>query len=280
MRALITGGGGQLGLALQALLGDRAAWIGGRGELDVRDSEAVFRVVHAVRPDVIFNAAAYNNVDGAETEVGEALAVNATGPALLARAARDVDALVVHVSTDYVFDGGQNRPYTEDDCPHPLSAYGVSKLAGEQMVRNSGAAHIVVRTSGLFGRGGSRIKGGSFVDRILARARGGQTLKVVADQVFSPTYAPDLAAALLALVDRGARGLYHVTNSGSCTWHALAVEAIKCAGLDAAVEEIRARDLLAPARRPPHSILSKERYESLGLPALRAWSDALKAYLA
>ena len=280
MRAFVTGSNGQLGRALRKLLGaKRVAWAGGKDDLDIREPEAVARLVREVEPDVIFNAAAYNNVDVAETEIGQALAVNAAGPAFLARAARDVGAVIVHVSTDYVFDGAQNRPYTEDDCPHPLSVYGVSKLAGEQLVRSSGAAYLVVRTSAVFGARGSRTKGGSFVDRILARARSGQPLKVVADQAISPTYAPDLAAALVGLVRKHARGILHVTNSGSCTWHALAVEALKYAGIDAPVAEIRARDLLTPAHRPPHAILSKERYESLGLAQLRTWSEALKEFL-
>jgi len=279
MKALVAGASGQLGLALVAQLGDRVAWSGGRTALDVRDPAAVAHLVREVRPDVVFNASAYNNVDGAETQIAEAMAVNAAGPGNLARAARDVGALIVHVSTDYVFDGAQSQPYGEQDCPHPLGVYGTSKLAGEHLVRNSGAEHLVVRTSGLFGAGGSRIKGGSFVERILARARSGQALKVVSDQAFSPTYAPDLAAALLLLVEKHARGLVHVTNSGSCTWHGLAVEALRCAGLDTPVEEIHARDLLSPAHRPPHSILSKERYESFGLKALRPWSDAVKEFL-
>ena len=279
MKALVTGADGQLGRALLACLGDRAAWSGGRTALDVRDTAAVHRVVFDVRPDVVFNASAYNNVDGAETETCEALAVNACGPRNLARACRDAGALLVHVSTDYVFDGGQSRPYTEEDCPRPPNAYGVSKLAGEQLVAASGCAFLTARTSGLFGAGGNRVKGGSFVDRVLEKARSGQALKVVADQVFSPTYAPDLAKALVGLVEIGARGLFHVTNSGSCSWHGLAVAAIEQAGLKAEVAEIRARDLLSPARRPPHSILSKERYESLGLPQLRAWSEALAEFV-
>ncbi len=280
MRALVVGAGGQLGQALVARLGERAVSAEGREGLDVRDADAVHRVVTATKPDVVFNASAYNNVDGAETQVAEALAVNAAGPRHLARAARDTGALFVHVSTDYVFDGMSDKPYTEDDRPRPANAYGVSKLAGEMLVAASGCAFLTVRTSGVFGSGGSRVKGGSFVERILDKARRGETLKIVADQVFSPTYAPDLAAALVALVDAGARGLFHVTNSGSCTWHGLAVEALRIAGVQAPVEEIRARNLLSPARRPPQSILSKARYDSLGLPPIRVWSDALAEFLA
>ena len=279
MRYLVTGATGQLGRSLVVRLGDGVVWAGGSAELDVRDAEAVGRLVRGARPDVVINAAAYNNVDGAETEVLDAFAVNAAGPLYLARAASASEALLVHVSTDYVFDGRQSRPYAEDDCPRPLSVYGTSKLAGERLVIASGCPYLVVRTSGLFGDGGSQAKGGSFVDRILEKARSGQPLRVVSDQVFSPTYAPDLAEAVIALVGRGARGVFHVTNAGSCTWHGLAKATLELSGLDVPVEELRARDLGAPARRPPHSILSKARYEELGLPVLRAWSVALEEHL-
>jgi dTDP-4-dehydrorhamnose reductase len=201
--------------------------------------------------------------------------VNAAGPAHLARAARSVGALLVHVSTDYVFDGSARRPYLEDDCARPLSAYGASKLAGEQLVTSSGCAHLVVRTSGLFGDGGSRVKGGSFPERIVAAAREGRPLRVVSDQVFAPTYAPDLGRAVLALIEAGARGMYHVTSDGPCSWHDLACAALAAAGVDAPVEAISSADLAAHAPRPGYSVLSNARYLSLGLPPLRPWVAAL-----
>ncbi len=223
MRALVVGAHGQLGRDLVLLLGSEVAWSGGRAELDVTDWEAVSSVIRRVRPDVIFNGAAYNKVDGAESETGRALEVNAVAPVLLARMAHEVGALFVHFSTDYIFDGRAGRPYREEDCPGPLGAYGVSKLAGEGLVRASRAEHLLVRTSAVFGRGGNRQKGGSFMERILDQARAGRPLRVVADQTFSPTYAPDLAAAAVALVRAGARGLYHLANTGSCSWHEFAV---------------------------------------------------------
>jgi dTDP-4-dehydrorhamnose reductase len=205
--------------------------------------------------------------------------VNAAGPAHLARAARAVGAVLVHVSTDYVFDGSEARPYEESDRPNPLSLYGVSKLAGEHAVASAGGESLTVRTSGVFGAGGSKVKGGSFVERILARAREGQPLRVVADQVFSPTYAPDLALALVALVERGARGPVHVSNAGCCSWHALAVAALEIAGMHTAVTEIAAAELAQPARRPAWSVLSNEHATRLGLAPLRSWRDALAAFL-
>jgi dTDP-4-dehydrorhamnose reductase len=277
---LLAGAGGQLGQALCRRLGSRLAWAGGRDDLDVRDGAAVRRLVGEVRPDVVVNASAYNKVDAAESEPGEALAVNAEGPLHLARAARNHGALMVHISTDYVFDGRRAEPYAEADRPNPTSAYGVSKLAGELLVATATADHLIVRTSGVFGAGGSKAKGGSFVERVLARARAGEPLRVVADQVFSPTYAPDLAGGILALLDAGARGLVHVTNQGSCTWNEMATAALEIAGPRVPVESIRTEELAAPARRPAYSVLDNARYRELGLVPLRPWRDALREMLA
>jgi dTDP-4-dehydrorhamnose reductase len=275
VRALVVGSAGQLGRELVALLGSEVAWAGDRAELDVTDPAAVEALVERVRPDVVWNATAWNRVDAAESEADAAFAVNARGPAHLARAAREASALLVHYSTDYVFDGASSRPYREDDPPHPLSVYGASKLEGERLVAQEGGAHLVVRTSGVLGRGGSEQKGGSFVERIVAQARAGRPLRVVADQVFAPTSAVDLAAASFALVRAGARGLIHVTNTGSCSWHELALAALAAAGIDAPVEPISLAELKLPARRPAYSVLDTARARSLGLPPLRPWRDAL-----
>jgi dTDP-4-dehydrorhamnose reductase len=278
-RVLVTGAGGQLGRALCARLGRRVVRAADRSDLDLRDSAALERAVRECEADVVMNAAAYNDVDGAERQPELAFAVNAQGPARLALACQETGATLVHVSTDYVFDGRQTRPYTEDDEPRPLGVYGASKLAGEQAVLGSRARSLVLRTSGVFGDGGSRVKGGSFVERILARARAGEPLRVVCDQVFSPTYAPDLAGALLALLERGARGLVHVTNSGACSWHGLAEAALRLAGREVPLTAIRAEQLGRPAVRPAYSVLSNERYRSFGLEPLRPWQDALAELL-
>jgi len=279
VKALVAGAHGQVGRDLVAALGSEVVWAGGRAELDVTDWEAVSSVVRRLRPDVIFNGAAYNKVDGAEAETGRALEVNALAPGLLARAAGTVGALLVHFSTDYVFDGSSTTPYREDDCPAPLGAYGVSKLAGERLVLASPGEHLVVRTSSVFGRGGNRQKGGSFIERILEQARAGQPLRVVSDQTFSPTYAPDLAEAAIALARAGARGLVHVANAGSCSWHEFATRGLALAGIDAPVAAISAAELGLAARRPAYSVLDTGRYRGLGLKALRPWPDALAASL-
>ncbi len=279
MKALVAGSQGQLGRALCDLLGERCAWAGDHEDLDVRQADAVTARVRAVQPDVVFNATAYNAVDAAECDPAAAMAVNAVAVRHLAVACLEVGALLVHVSTDYVFDGQGRRPYVEDDPTRPLSVYGVSKRAGELMAIATGGEHMIVRTSGVIGLGGSRDKGGSFVERVLARARRGEALRIVDDQVFSPTYAPDLAAALLALVERGARGVLHVTNQGECSWHALATHALAVAGVTAKVAAIRTSELPQAARRPAYSVLSNARATGLGLAPLRPWTDAIAAML-
>jgi dTDP-4-dehydrorhamnose reductase len=279
VRALVVGSHGQLGRSLCTLLAERCVWQGDRDTLDVRDAAAVDARVREMGPDVVFNATAYNAVDAAETRPTEAMAINAVAVRHLARACQEIGALFVHVSTDYVFDGQQTRPYVEEDPARPLSVYGVSKRAGELMVGATATQHLVVRTSGVIGIGGSPDKGGSFVERVLARARQGEPLRIVDDQVFSPTYAPDLAAALLGLVDLGARGLAHVTNQGQCSWHALACHALAVTGVAASVTPIRSAELKQFARRPAYSVLDNARAHRLGLPALRSWQDAVAEML-
>lgn len=277
---MVAGAAGQLGRALVDCLGPVVAWAGGRDALDVTHAEEVRARVRAVAPDVVVNATAYNKVDAAEAEPEEALAVNLGGALNLAAAAREAGALMVHVSTDYVFDGRGRRPYVETDLPRPLGAYGLSKRAGEIAVEGAAGEWLIVRTSGVFGKGGSRAKGGSFVDRILARARAGEALRVVDDQEFAPTYAPDLATAIAALVQAGARGTFHVTGAGACTWHGLATAALEAAALAAPVERLAAEELRLPARRPAYSVLSCEKYLAGGLPPLREWREALRAHVA
>jgi dTDP-4-dehydrorhamnose reductase len=269
-----------LGRDLALALGSELAWAGGRADLDIVDPASIDGLLRRVRPDVVFNAAAYNKVDGAESEAGRALEVNALGPSLLAQAARAAGAVFVHFSTDYVFDGSATRPYREDDCPRPLGAYGASKLAGEHLVASARGEFLIIRTSAVFGRGGNRQKGGSFVERILDQARAGLPLRVVSDQTFSPTYSPDLAAAAIALAKANARGLVHVSGGGACSWHEFAVAALRSASIDVAVEAIRAADLNLAAARPPYSVLDNGRYQGFGLPVLRPWLEALSASMA
>jgi len=227
-------------------------------------------VLERERPQVVFNCAAYNAVDAAESDPGGAFEVNARGPELLAAECSRLGARLVHFSTNYVFDGSAGRPYREADDPNPQSAYARSKREGELAVLETG---LVIRTAGVYGQVGSAVKGGSFPQRILARARSGEALRVVDDQRLNPTYARDLAAGAVALVESGAAGLVHLVAEGCCSWRDLALETLRLAALEVEVEAITTQALGAAAPRPLNGCL-----ESSRVSPLRPWRAALKAY--
>jgi dTDP-4-dehydrorhamnose reductase len=284
MRVVMVGAGGQLGRELRKVLPHDTTVALERADLDVCDGDAVATRLAALGPEVIINAAADNRVDAAETAPADAVGVNVLGAASLARASRDLDALLIQVSTDYVFDGCAKRPYTEEDVPNPLGAYGRSKLAAELMVRTIAPKHAVVRTAGLYAAGGTRAKGGSFVDRVLEKARAGEPLKVVDDQVTAPTWARDLAMAIAHLLPRLLRGeapigIYHMTNGGECSWYEFARAVLELTGVRATIEPVETQHRPALALRPAYSVLANARLAALGEPPLRSWRDALAAYL-
>jgi dTDP-4-dehydrorhamnose reductase len=230
---------------------------------------------------VIVNCAAYNFVDRAESEPEAAFRSNAWGIRELARASRDLGCRLVHLSTDYVFglDADRRTPLTEDDAPGPVSVYGLSKLAGEYLVRSVCPHHLVVRTCGLYGVWGSGGKGGNFVETILRVAGQGKPLRVVNDQRCTPTYAADLAEAVASLIEREAEGLYHVTSAGDCTWYELASEVFRQAGVKADLTPITSSEYGAEAQRPAYSVLATDKLSRIGISRPRHWVDALAAYL-
>jgi dTDP-4-dehydrorhamnose reductase len=271
MRILLTGAGGQLGRDLQeALTGHDLRAVDHAG-LDIADREAVLRTVQQVHPEWIINAAAFNDVDGAETMSEAAFAVNGAGPGHLAEAAAIVGASIVHISTDYVFDGTKGTPYTEDDAPNPFSVYARSKYEGEGRVLESGASACVLRTAWLYG-----LHGTNFVKAILAAAARGGPLKVVADQVGSPTATADLAQAIAQLIQTPARGLFHVANAGACSRFEFG-QAIVQGSVE--VLPITTAEAARPARRPANSSLTSVRWQQSGLTPLRGWRSALHAFL-
>ncbi len=269
MRALITGAAGQLGTDLRRLLPDADAH--DRQGLSITDRQAVRAAVDG--HDLVFNCAAYNAVDAAESDPDPALAANAEGPRILAEACRESGARLVHFSTNYVFGGEGDRPFTEADEPRPLGAYARSKLEGERQVLDTLPGALVVRSSGLFGAVGSAVKGGSFPERIVARARQGQPLRVVDDQRLNPTYTRDLAAAALELAGRGEAGVVHLVAAGCCSFWELAVEALRLAGVQAEVARVTTAELDVPAPRPLNGCLASSR-----VPALRPWREGLAAW--
>lgn len=269
MRVLLTGAGGQLGRSIVAHPGSHEIIPLDHGRLDVGDLEAVRRAIAAHDPDIVMNAAAYNDVDRAETDVEAAYRVNAYGPRHLATATAERNIPVLHVSTDYVFDGASTRPYHEDDTPRPLSVYGASKLAGEEAVRTANPRHYVVRTAWLY-----HALGRNFPRTILDRAAKGP-VRVVNDQHGSPTYAPHLALAILDLIETGAFGTYHIAGSGGTTWFDLARTLFREVHMDVALEPASTKDFSRPARRPAYSVLTTIRKPRILLPP---WEEGVAAF--
>jgi dTDP-4-dehydrorhamnose reductase len=242
-------------------------------EFDLTDPGLVESALPA--GDWVINCAAYTRVDDAECEKARAYAVNADGAGHLARACAARGAVLLHLSTDYIFDGRARKACAEEDPPNPLNAYGASKLAGEQRVRDSGCAYLIVRTQSLFGR-----RGPNFVRSVAEKLRaGGGPLRVVNDQVSSPTYTRHLAAALLNLVGRDCRGVVHVANSGACTWFEFARAIADRVKPGAGIEPIRAEELARPAIRPAYSVLDTGRYRAWTGATMPPWQDGLEAYL-
>jgi dTDP-4-dehydrorhamnose reductase len=276
LKIVITGAGGQLGRELAACLAARGDAVTslGRAELDITDEAQMGRILNQLRPQVVINVAAENRVDECEQMISQAFAVNAVAPGKLAELTHALGASILHVSTDYVFDGTKGAPYLESDIPHPLNIYGMSKLSGEEAVLKRNPKHYIVRSSGLYGAAGSRGKGGNFVETIIRRAQTESVVPVVVDQITSPTYTRDLAEAMAELIHSTAYGLHHLAADGEVSWYDFAHAIINEVGLRAEVRPITSDELGRPARRPAYSVLRSERW-----PPLRHWREALAAYL-
>ncbi|MGH7128124.1 MAG: dTDP-4-dehydrorhamnose reductase [Planctomycetaceae bacterium] len=280
MRIAIFGSRGQLGAELCHRLRDEEIVALGRAHADITDAGAVAAVRAESRPDVVINAAAYNFVDRAEDEPQAAYAVNALGPRNLARWCGERDVPLLHVSSDYVFglDAGRRTPYSEADPPGPQGAYAVSKLAGEHFVRALCRRHFVVRTCGLYGFRGSPEKG-NFVETMLRLGRERDELRIVNDQVCTPTFTADLADAIAALLRTDAYGLYHAASGGAATWFDFAIEIFHLAGMHVAVTPITTAEYGAKAARPCYSVLSTNKLTETTGYEFPAWQDALAHYL-
>lgn len=271
MRILLTGRNGQVGwelLKALAPLGEIMA--PDRAQLDLRDPARIREAVRGANPDVIVNAAAYTAVDQAESEREAAFAVNAAAPAVLAEEAKRSGALLVHYSTDYVFDGTKAAPYLEDDAANPGNVYGASKLAGERAIAASGCRHLILRTSWVYGPRGS-----NFMLTMLRLAKERRELRVVDDQVGAPTSSLAIARATTQALRPGAHGLYHLAAAGQTTWCGFARAILKRAGLATPVAAIRSEDYPTPARRPRNSRLDCSRLRAeLGV-AMAPWEEQL-----
>ena len=272
MRILITGAQGQLGSALQQALAGEDLILKDLPDFDLTQADCEAQIV-AVHPSVILHAGAYTNVDGAEREPDRAMAVNAKGTALVARAAATLKARLIYVSTDYVFDGMQTTPYREEDLPHPINVYGESKWAGEIAALAGCPSTLVVRTAWLYGHAGS-----NFVKTIMRLAHEKPFLEVVGDQRGCPTNADDLALALKDLITSDLRGICHVTNGGDCTWHEFAEAIVSLMGLSIPVRPITTEQMGRLAKRPPYSVLAPGRLGTVRA-LLPHWKDALARFM-
>jgi dTDP-4-dehydrorhamnose reductase len=280
VKILITGASGMLGTDLRKVLGADHELIptdvvGDVASLDITDTAEVMNMITAVRPDVVIHPAAYTDVDGCERDPDKAYRVNAFGTWNIATACRENDAAMVYVSTDFVFDGEKGAPYTEYDATNPLSHYGGSKLAGERHVRELCPRHYIARTAWLYGEHGK-----NFPFSMMNAAKTRKELKVVSDQIGSPTFTADLAATIRDLITTPMYGTYHVTNSGSCSWCDFAREILRLAGItDVEVKPILAEEWPSPTRRPKCSVLRHYSLELQGRDNLRPWEDALKDFI-
>jgi len=273
MKIIITGADGQLGTELQGALEGHRLYPADIEEFDITDFEAVKAKVTGFGPDLIIHAAAYTDVDGAELNPDIAFKVNAVGTQNLTIAARAVGAIILYVSTDFVFDGAKGAPYNEFDDVNPLSVYGRSKLAGERYVQSLTNNYYICRTAWLYGRHGH-----NFVKTMLKLGEEGKTVRVVDDQIGSPTNAADLAAKLAEIALSGRFGVYHTTNAGEVSWYGFAGKIFELAGMDVDLRPIDSGHLERPAPRPANSVLRHLSLELQGLEPMRPWDQALADY--
>jgi len=278
MRVMLIGAEGQLGSDLRKVLQAETLIPLSHADIEITDADAVRQAFERHRPDVVINTAAFHRVDDCETQMERAFQVNAFAVRGLAQECRRSGAVLVHFSTDYVFAGEKREPYVETDRPSPLSVYGASKLAGEYLVAAALERHFVIRTCGLYGLGGSRSKGGNFPETMLRLAAQAKPIRVVSDQVVTPTYTADLARTVSQLIRTEAYGLYHITSGGSCTWFEFAQRIFELAGVSADLTPVTAEAFGAPARRPAYSVLQNHRLEKLGLDDVPVWEDGLRRY--
>jgi len=279
VRVVILGAGGQLAYDLQRVMEGWDLTTLRHADLDVCDHDRVRSRLNDIRPDVVINTAAFHRVDDCEEQIRKAFEANTFAVRNLARLCAELNSVLVHISTDYVFGGEKRTPYAEADLPHPLGVYGASKLAGEYFVRNDCPNHLLVRTSGLYGIAGSSGKGGNFVETMIRMAKEGEPIRVVEDQVLTPTWTRSLAETMKELLEKRSRGLYHVTNRGACSWYDFAARIFDLVGKKPDLAPITTEAYGARARRPAYSVLGHGRMLEAGIAEPPDWEDSLRGYL-
>ena len=275
MKILITGSNGMLGHDLiEALKDNHELVLTTSRTLDITDKERVFDFISQNKPDIVINSAAYTDVDGCEENQDLAYSVNGEGVKNLAFACREADSALLHISTDYIFNGENTRPWVEDDEIGPISVYGKSKLKGEQAILEILDKFFIVRTAWLYG-----VNGRNFPKTMLELAENHSQITVVYDEVGTPTYTPDLAKAISQLIETEHYGIYHITNSGSCSWCEFARYIFEAAGKDVEVIPVTAAEFARPAPRPHYSVLENRNWIEKGFEPLRSYKEAIKEYI-
>lgn len=277
---MLIGYRGQLGSDLRKAFATEDLVLVGQEEMRVEDAAQVEAAVQAGRPELILNTAAFHRVDDCEDRVQRAFEVNVFGVRNLALAASRVGAVLVHFSTDYVFDGPRRTPYQETGLPCPATVYGASKHAGEVLLASTWPKHFIFRVSGLYGYAGSREKGTNFVELMIALARQEKPIRVVNDQVLTPTSTADVARTVRSLVNTDSYGLYHLTNAGECSWHEFAQAIFEEAGLRPDLTPVASEAMKTRAKRPGYSVLDNHRLRAAGFDDLPHWRAALSCYVA
>ena len=282
MKIALIGSDGQLGTDIYKYFKDKNADITGLtiSDIDVCDKNICNDVLFRIKPNLIINTAAFHQVDVCEDEVAKAFEVNVAGLKNLAEIALSIDAALMHFSTDFVFGGyDKSTPFTENDCPAPVSVYSISKLAGEFVLRYMMKKYYLLRVCGLYGHSGSLGKGYNFVELMIRLANEGKDIKVVDDQVLTPTSTKDIAEKLYELIQTEKYGLYHMTNSGSCSWYEFACEIFKQAGLAPNISPTTSESFGSKAKRPAYSVLDNKNLRAAGFTDLRPWKEALADYI-
>ena len=274
MKVLVTGVNGQLGSEILKVFKDHDLHGFSKEQLDVTNHAAVRACIEKIEPEVVVHCAAYTNVDGCESNADFAYRVNAVGASNVASECLKIGAAMVYISTDYVFDGQKGQPYYEFDEPNPINTYGKTKLAGEEIVKSILKRFYIIRTAWLYGENGK-----NFVKTMLELSKAQKMINVVDDQTGSPTNALDLAKAIKALIESEKFGIYHVTNSGSCSWYDFARKIFELRGLDVEVKPISTEQINRPAKRPAYSVLKNFNLETNLKYSMRAWEEALEEYL-
>jgi dTDP-4-dehydrorhamnose reductase len=281
MKVLLIGANGQLGTDLLKVFraaGDTVVPVT-HAQLDVCSEAQISEAMAQAKPDVVLNTAAYHRVDECEHKSAPAFQVNGTAVMHLAQASKAAGATLVHYSTDYVFGGYEKgSPYEETDLPAPVNVYGASKVVGEHLIAAYAERYFAIRTCGLYGVAGSSGKGGNFVETMLKKAMAGDSIRVVDDQILTPTYTADLAKATRDLILTERYGLYHVSSEGQCSWYEFTRYIFERAGLDAKLSPVNSSEFASPVRRPANSVLSKAKLRSVGV-SIPSWKDALPRYL-